>query len=78
MLNGGTLEGATITVTSDFVEAPAAASATAPASVGEKEGEHHEVEQEDKPHVAKLAELLASGYSIGDVAVKKAIDADHR
>lgn len=44
MLTGGTLEGSTLTVTSDDVEAPAAAHPASPTAGGAKDGE--EIEQE--------------------------------
>ncbi|GAA5980731.1 hypothetical protein JCM11641_000186 [Rhodosporidiobolus odoratus] len=78
LLTGADLEGSTITVTSDDVEAPKLANAKAVESNApthaEKEG--HDIEQEDKPHSAKIAEYLAHGYTIGDTAITKAIEAD--
>jgi len=75
MLNGGTLEGATLAVTSDEVDAPAAASPTGEAHL------HHdgdEIEQEDKPRSAIAAEYLAHGYFLSDAAIQRAIEADHK
>ncbi|BGP18337.1 hypothetical protein JCM10213_008510 [Rhodosporidiobolus nylandii] len=78
LLTGAQFEGSTITVTSDDVEPPKLANVKATESTAqtpaEKEG--HEIEQEDKPHSAKIAEYLAHGYQIGDTAVAKAIEAD--
>ncbi|KAL8277145.1 hypothetical protein RQP46_010473 [Phenoliferia psychrophenolica] len=78
MLNGGTLEGNVITVTSDEVEAPKLANATPVESTAQtpSEKEGHDVEQEDKPHSAKVAEYIAHGYAISDTAIEKAIAAD--
>lgn len=80
MLNGGTLDGSTITVTSEDVEAPSLANikpvATTAQTPSEKEG--HDVEQEDKPRSAVLAEYLAHGYSFSDATIEKAIQADQR
>ncbi|GAA5842635.1 hypothetical protein JCM11251_007747 [Rhodosporidiobolus azoricus] len=78
MLTGGVLEGKEITVSSDEVEAPKLANVKPIESTAqtpaEKNGE--EIEQEDKPHSAKIAEYLAHGYAIGDATVAKAIEAD--
>ncbi|GAA5903918.1 hypothetical protein JCM6882_001349 [Rhodosporidiobolus microsporus] len=78
MLTGGILEGQEITVSSDDVEAPKLANVKPLESTAqtpaEKDG--HEIEQEDKPHSAKIAEYLAHGYTIGDQAISKAIEAD--
>jgi len=76
MLNGGTLDGSTITVTSDEVEAPAAASAKAP--VHEPATHEEDVEQEDKPHSAIAAEYLAHGYLLSDAAIQQAIAKDQQ
>ncbi|KAI5479426.1 actin cytoskeleton protein [Pseudohyphozyma bogoriensis] len=80
LLNGGTLEGSQITVTSDDIETPALANAKPVASTAptpaEKEG--HELEQEDKPRSAVVAEYLAHGYVIGDSAIERAIAADQQ
>lgn len=76
MLNGGTLDGSTISVTSQDVTASSAASAKAPEVHTDKDG--HEVEQEDKPHSAIAAEYLAHGYVLTDAAIERAIAADKR
>ncbi|GAA6033966.1 hypothetical protein JCM8097_000432 [Rhodosporidiobolus ruineniae] len=77
-LTGGHLDGAEIKVTSDDVEAPKLAGVTPSQSTAQTPAEKHgeEIEQEDKPHSAKLAEYLAHGYTIGDQAIAKAIEAD--
>ncbi|GAA6014349.1 hypothetical protein JCM10207_005428 [Rhodosporidiobolus poonsookiae] len=79
MLTGGTLDGSTISVTSSDVETPKLAqvkpTAVDAATPAEKHGE--EIEQEDKPRSAIVAEYLAHGYQLGDQAYQKAIDADH-
>ncbi|GAA6056843.1 hypothetical protein JCM3770_003597 [Rhodotorula araucariae] len=79
MLSGATLEHSTIEVTSDTVEQPESAkavgSAQPPAVLAEA---HEDIEQEDKPHTAKLAEYLAHGYVLGDQAIHQAIEADSK
>jgi len=76
MLNGGTLDGSTITVSSDDVAAPEAASAKPP--VAETSKESDDVEQEDKPHSAIAAEYLAHGYVLSDKAIELAIATDQQ
>jgi len=69
MLNGGTLDGAHIAVSSEEVhEDP----------VGHATGEHSEapVQQEDKPRAAIAAEYLAKGYILSDNILQRAIDID--
>jgi hypothetical protein len=39
--------------------------------------EYH-INQEDKPRSRIIAEYLAHGYTIGDIAIKRAIDLDHK
>ncbi|KAK4700948.1 hypothetical protein P7C70_g5291, partial [Phenoliferia sp. Uapishka_3] len=78
MLNGGTLEGNVITVTSDDTEAPSLANvkpvdSNAPTHA---ETEGHDVDQEDKPRSAVAAEYIAHGYLLSDTAIEKAIAAD--
>ncbi|EJD50578.1 hypothetical protein AURDEDRAFT_112188 [Auricularia subglabra TFB-10046 SS5] len=66
MLNGGTLDGAHISVHSD-VEHP------------EHEGEHHEAhgfDQSDKPRAGIAAEYLAKGYTLSDNILERAIELD--
>ncbi|KIR67658.1 hypothetical protein I314_02075 [Cryptococcus bacillisporus CA1873] len=79
MLNGGTLDGAhlEVTSTSDIEKTPSIlpASATGSTPIGATEGE---LAQEDKPKAAIAAEYLAHGYVLGDHIVQKAIDLDHK
>ncbi|RXW22885.1 hypothetical protein EST38_g2999 [Candolleomyces aberdarensis] len=67
MLNGGTLDGSTLTVTSD---APV------------QDEPHHDdpsapPEQHDKPRAAIAAEYLAKGYQLSDQVLQRAIEIDH-
>lgn len=80
MLNGGTLDGSTISVTSEDVEAPALANVQPVQSTAQtpSEKEGHDVEQEDKPRSAVLAEYLAHGYTFSDDIIEKSIAADKR
>ncbi|KIY61867.1 hypothetical protein CYLTODRAFT_494991 [Cylindrobasidium torrendii FP15055 ss-10] len=69
MLNGGSLDGATLDVTSDIAHAD------------EPEGEHKEgapLEQSDKPRAAIAAEYLAKGYQLSDQILHRAIDLDNQ
>lgn len=79
MLNGGTLDGAHLEVTSvsDIEKTPSIlpASATGSTPIGATEGD---LAQEDKPKAAIVAEYLAHGYALGDHIVQKAIDLDHK
>ena len=65
MLNGGTLDGATITVTSP-TEPPA------------HDDSHHEgpIDQSDKPRAGIAAEYLAKGYKLSDTVLQRAIELD--
>jgi hypothetical protein len=76
MLNGGTLDGAHLEVTSLSEEPKAAsilpASATGTTPIGA------EISQEDKPAAAVFAELLSHGYVLGDNIVQQAIDFDRK
>ncbi|KAF7296491.1 RRM domain-containing protein [Mycena chlorophos] len=64
MLNGGTLDGAALTVTADK----------------EHEDDHtedgHPIQQSDKPRAGIAAEYLAKGYILGDTVLKRAIEID--
>ncbi|KAJ7070031.1 hypothetical protein C8F01DRAFT_1115053 [Mycena amicta] len=67
MLNGGTLDGAALHVTSEK----------------EHEDDHtedttHPIEQSDKPRAGIAAEYLAKGYILGDTVLKRAIDIDNK
>ncbi|QRW20095.1 transmembrane protein [Rhizoctonia solani] len=70
MLNGGTLDGSTISVTSDveYEDLP--------------HQEHHDettpIQQTDKPRAAIAAEYLAKGYTLSDNILQKAIDLDQK
>lgn len=74
MLNGGTLDGAHLEVTSLSEEPKAAsilpASATGTTPIGA------EISQEDKPVAVVVAEILSHGYVLGDNIVQQAIDFD--
>jgi len=66
MLNGGTLDGATLTVTSEVEhhDGPTNDNATP--------------DQSDKPRAAIAAEYLARGYVLGDHVLQRAIDLDNK
>jgi len=73
MLNGGTLDGAHLTVTSE--------------SVNPEEPDHHEekgvaphphIEQTDKPRAGIAAEYLAHGYALSDNVLQRAIEIDNK
>jgi hypothetical protein len=78
MLNGGTLDGATISVTSDLVsdehpdEAPLYGAPDA-ATEGTDGYEQH-----DKPRAGIVAELLAKGYVLSEHILHKAIEVDQK
>ncbi|RSH84768.1 uncharacterized protein EHS24_006293 [Apiotrichum porosum] len=74
MLNGGTLDGAHLEVTT---QAPAEDKAVLPTAESSAPVEHH-IEQEDKPKAAIAAEYLANGYLLGDHIIQKAIDVDSK
>ncbi|GAA5856740.1 hypothetical protein JCM9279_002255 [Rhodotorula babjevae] len=80
MLSGATLDDVTIEVHSDDVDEPESAKAVGSAQPPAALGDHHddELEQEDKPHTAKIAEYLAAGYSVGATTLDKAIEADNK
>ncbi|BEJ12171.1 hypothetical protein CspHIS471_0206310 [Cutaneotrichosporon sp. HIS471] len=75
MLNGGTLDGAHLEVTSS---SPAADAGVLPSTASGSTPVGGEFEQEDKPKAAIAAEYLAHGYSIGDHIIQKAIDVDKK
>ncbi|RPD56114.1 hypothetical protein L226DRAFT_509852 [Lentinus tigrinus ALCF2SS1-7] len=66
MLNGGTLDGAHLTITSDHV------------AEGKEEGAHHgeHIDQSDKPRAGIAAEYLAKGYTLSDQILQRAIELD--
>lgn len=81
MLNGGTLDGAHLEVTSASDVEPKAPSVlpsgvTGSAPVGA--GITEPLSQEDKPAAAIVAEYLAHGYVLGDHIVQRAIDFDQK
>ena len=83
MLNGGTLDGSQISVTSSSLEAPAVAqqpatTSSAPTTAHSTTGDEDHVEQEDKPRSAVLAEYLAAGYKLSDQVIERGIQADQR
>lgn len=71
MLNGGTLDGASIHVGSETItddhhqERPSTA-----------EGDH--IEQHDKPRAGIVAEMLAKGYALTDSILHRAIEVDQK
>ncbi|KAG5639593.1 hypothetical protein H0H81_010795 [Sphagnurus paluster] len=66
MLNGGTLDGATLTVTSEI-----------PHQDDEAAREGHP-DQSDKPRAGIAAEYLARGYVLSDHILQRAIEIDHK
>ncbi|TBU25530.1 hypothetical protein BD311DRAFT_764462 [Dichomitus squalens] len=72
MLNGGTLDGAHLTIISDVQDAAAAA----------KEAETHHtgehIDQADKPRAGIAAEYLAKGYTLSDQILQRAIELDQQ
>ncbi|KAF9463005.1 hypothetical protein BDZ94DRAFT_645362 [Collybia nuda] len=67
MLNGGTLDGATLDVTSDTVHEDEDTS---------REG--HPIDQSDKPRAGIAAEYLAKGYVLSDNILERAIEIDNK
>ncbi|PPQ81266.1 hypothetical protein CVT25_015050, partial [Psilocybe cyanescens] len=67
MLNGGALDGSSLTVTSD---------------VAHQDEDHaapgHTYEQSDKPRAGIAAEYLARGYKLSDQILERAIDIDQK
>jgi hypothetical protein len=72
MLNGGTLDGATIHVGSDAVSEEHAHDQPRTSL----EGDH--IEQHDKPRAGIVAEMLAKGYALSESILHKAIDVDKK
>lgn len=75
MLHGGTLDGAYISIVSDFPEAHAGPAA--------KETEHTahpggHIDQSDKPRAGIAAEYLAKGYILSDQILQRAIEIDQQ
>ncbi|KIK63297.1 hypothetical protein GYMLUDRAFT_41002 [Collybiopsis luxurians FD-317 M1] len=67
MLNGGALDGSTLTVTSDTVH---------PDEHEESKDEH--IDQTDKPRAGIAAEYLARGYTLSDSVLQRAIEMDNQ
>ncbi|KAF8918846.1 hypothetical protein CPB85DRAFT_1278996 [Mucidula mucida] len=67
MLNGGTLDGSTLTVSSDVAHADEE-------HVEGKEG----IDQSDKPRAGIAAEYLAKGYQLSDQILQRAIEIDNK
>ncbi|KAJ4474248.1 hypothetical protein J3R30DRAFT_3507053 [Lentinula aciculospora] len=65
MLNGGSLDGATLTVTSDTVH---------PDEHEDNKDDH--IDQTDKPRAGIAAEYLAKGYILSDSVLQRAIEMD--
>jgi len=80
MLNGGTLDGSSLSVTSATGTSTSAAAYNAEPVAGSS-GETHAYEgihQEDKPRSGIAAEYLAKGYELGDPILQKAIEMDQQ
>merc|ERR1712225_222788 len=71
MLNGGTLDGSPIQVSSELVDEDT------PSIVGE-EHYHDDIPQEAKPRTAIVAEYLASGYILSEGIINKAVAFDQK
>ncbi|KAG7443175.1 uncharacterized protein BT62DRAFT_982294 [Guyanagaster necrorhizus] len=68
MLNGGALDGATLSVTTDALPS-------------DEEDEHKEgtpLQQSDKPRAGIAAEYLAKGYTLSDQILQRAIEIDNK
>ncbi|KAJ7164717.1 hypothetical protein C8R43DRAFT_1122590 [Mycena crocata] len=68
MLNGGTLDSAALTVTSE----------TEHQDEEHTGGDAHPIEQSDKPRAGIAAEYLAKGYTLSDTILRRAIDIDQK
>lgn len=77
-LNGGQLEGSTISVAAASSPEPAAPTPEAAPPAAGDDKPVHEVKQEDKPKAAIVSELLAHGYLLSDEATKRALDLDKK
>jgi len=69
MLNGGTLDGSNITVTSELEHADDHSSSTP---------DSHPIDQTDKPRAGIAAEYLARGYKLSDSILQRAIEIDQK
>ncbi|KAF7778657.1 hypothetical protein Agabi119p4_3002 [Agaricus bisporus var. burnettii] len=74
MLNGGNLDNASLSVTSDVVKED---DHLQQATTSEETGGDH-IDQADKPRAAIAAEYLAKGYSLSDRILQRAIDIDQK
>ncbi|TXT10644.1 hypothetical protein VHUM_02149 [Vanrija humicola] len=77
MLNGGTLDGAHLEVTSTTPEGETAKNVL-PTGTQSPTGATPTFDQEDKPKAAIAAEYLAHGYLLGDHIIQKAIEVDNK
>ncbi|THH15328.1 hypothetical protein EUX98_g9483 [Antrodiella citrinella] len=68
MLNGGTLDGAHLSVTSET---------THPDHDGSADNDHEHLDQTDKPRAGIAAEYLARGYKLSDHILERAIALDN-
>ncbi|KAG8687644.1 hypothetical protein FRC09_013372 [Ceratobasidium sp. 395] len=71
MLNGGTLDGSPISVSSETEHEDAP-------HTDEHHDETRPIQQTDKPRAAIAAEYLAKGYTLSDQILQKAIDMDKK
>lgn len=78
MLNGGTLDGAHLEVTSATPVPSTTAPATLPAGSTAETPIGASLEQEDKPKAGIVAEYLAHGYILSDHIVQRAIEMDRK
>jgi len=81
MLNGGTLDGAHLEVTSTSdteTKTPSVLPTGATGSTPVGAGITEPVAQEDKPRAAIVAEYIAHGYVLGDHIIERAIDFDQK
>jgi len=67
MLNGGALDGSTLTVTSDVAHQD-----------DHQPVDDHHIEQSDKPRAGIAAEYLAKGYALSDHILVRAIEIDNK
>ncbi|EIN12344.1 hypothetical protein PUNSTDRAFT_130597 [Punctularia strigosozonata HHB-11173 SS5] len=71
MLNGGTLDGSHLTVTSDTEHPETTEEA-------DHAHDHPHIDQTDKPKSAIVAEYLAKGYTLSDSILQRAIETDQK
>lgn len=71
MLNGGTLDGSPIQVSSEHIDEDT------PSMAGDHH-EHDDIPQEEKPRTAIVAEYLASGYVLSESIIQKAVSFDQK